>query len=396
MKRFAAWILLLAMATPAAAQFRPAYQPFCPNCPLNQPSCPNCPQSQPATDGQEYFDSTLREKDVFIQVSRRPRNRNGNCVWCAAETVMWGGAGLEEFQGITQRAIANGWHGASIQNVKAACDDAKIPVEWQSFKRGDTALLYKAVENCTGAYIEIRSNPREGHAVALVGIDDNQVRIIDNNGPPTVKVWTRQHFNSVWEGSCLFPKLRRHICPKCPGQPNSPSQPGPSANHPPLNPSPVPAPPGPVVPTQPAPATPTAQPATPTPAKPEPMPGITATDLAKMQETLLAQIKAIPAGPKGDKGDPGLAGKDGQPGKPGVDGATGQPGPAGPAGAKGDLGATGPAGSIGPPGKDADPAVTNALNQRVTLLEQTIGGIKQVVPVTTPGQSTRIITRPVQ
>ena len=137
-------------------------------------------------------------------------------------------------------------------NVIGALKEANVPYE-HTYNR-DYKVLEKAVAFGTGAYVE-----GSGHAVALVGIDDESVRIIDNNGSGEVERWSRKGFDRWWSGRAVFP-LRCH-------------RPKPRPDHPPLNPE---NPPEPVEP-----------------------------------------IKPGPAGPKGDKGDPGPRGLIGLPGPAG-------------------------------------------------------------------------------
>jgi len=172
---------------------------------------------------QEQRDKALKPGDVFIPREYRVRNSNGNCVWCAVETVCWGGAGLESFRGIKSRAVQTGWRGAGMGNVEAALKAAAVPYE--ATRSRDYSVLYRSVEYGSGAYIET-----DGHALVLVGIDDQSVRVIDNNGSGEVQSWSRHTFNGRWNGCALFPRLflRRH-----------PVAPRPSQPFPPLNPDPV-------------------------------------------------------------------------------------------------------------------------------------------------------------
>jgi len=179
----------------------------------------------------------VRGADVVIPVEYRVRNQNGNCVWCSAETVFWGGAGHEEFEGITARAIQQGWHGSNMDDV---IDDLKFSgIEFKATTSGDYALLREAVANGTGAYIEIDGH---SHAVALVGIDaDGSARIIDNNGPrEQIKKWTASEFKRHWTGTACCPlrNLRRRR--------NPPPKPEPAPDVKP--PEVIPGPPGPAGP----------------------------------------------------------------------------------------------------------------------------------------------------
>jgi hypothetical protein len=148
-------------------------------------------------------DAELRVWDVYIPKEYRNRNVNGNCVWCAAETVFMG-AGHEQFGGVFKRAVKEGWAGADLQNVVAYAK--RDGVEVVSQRSGGPKILYDAVRNGTGAYIQ-----SQGHAVAVVGIDDDRVVLIDNNPPsyPGVKIWTRRHFDQWWGGTACYPKVNK-------------------------------------------------------------------------------------------------------------------------------------------------------------------------------------------
>ena len=209
----------------------------------------------PAPIKQEARDKALKNTDVWIPKSFRERNEKGNCVWASCQTVFWGAAGLKPFEGIKQSAVDNGWSGASMGNVIGALKEANVPYE-HTYNR-DYKVLEKAVAFGTGAYVE-----GSGHAVALVGIDDESVRIIDNNGSGEVQRWTRKFFDGWWSGRAVFP-LRCH-------------RPRPKPDHPPLNPE---NPPESIEPAKPI------------------------------------EGKQGPAGPKGDPGPRGLIGLPGLPGK---------------------------------------------------------------------------------
>lgn len=225
MTRFFSGLLLLCFVSAAPAQ-------YCPSCVPAQPSRPVVQVPVDSLDGGKWRDKQLRPGDVWIPPQWRVRNTQGNCVWCAVETVSRQ-AGLESLYGIKERAVATGWHGAGIGNVEMAFKNAKVPVEITRSR--DYSLLQRAVKQGTGAYVEI-----PGHALVLVGIDAQSVRLIDNNGPPVVTVWPRWRFDQEWYGvACcprLFPRIHRFrhnnepiFNPNPPAQPNMP--------HPPLNPA---------------------------------------------------------------------------------------------------------------------------------------------------------------
>lgn len=198
-------------------------------------------------DGGARRDKELKPGDVWIPPEFRIRNRNGNCVWCAAETICLQ-AGLESFHGMTDRAIRTGWSGAEMEHVLRGFKDGRI--DFESERGHDPAILYRAVAANVGCYVQI-----PGHALVLVGIDDASVRLIDNNGPPTIKVWSRQQFDQMWTGCACFPCLRPRIWnflhPLHPWPPAPPDY-KPPQSHPPLNPAhPVETPTPTVVPSAP-------------------------------------------------------------------------------------------------------------------------------------------------
>lgn len=259
---------------------------------------------------------------MFVPRQYRVRNSQSNCVWCVAETLCWGAAGLEEFRGIKATAVKHGWRGASMGNVLGAMKSAGVPYEATADR--DYDLLKRAVAFGTGAYFEV-----PGHALYLCGIDDTGVRVIDNNGSGEVQEWSRQQFARSWNGHACFPKLIR---PR-------PDAPRPHAPHPPLTP---------VTPVRP----PVVQPE---PVKPPPENEQLKTVLAEItklrQEVAAIQLKPGPAG------EPGKPGRDGAPGKDGLPGSVGPAGPAGPPGA---------------PGKDVDPATVAALQAELEKLRKTL------------------------
>ena len=305
---------------------------------------------------------------MIPQDCRTGKNVGGNCVWCAAESI-YTGAGHEEFRGVFQRALKAGWHGADMGDVLGYAK--RDGVETTSQRSGGTAILFAAVRNGTGAYVQ-----GSGHAMALVGIDSDRVVLLDNNPPsfPGVEVWSRQRFESWWEGAacyptvnkrttakwdvrgnysffyrggklegvwndarwfsweggkyaekpapwtkddagCVLPWRRRHPSPSPSPGPVNPDVPGPNPD------LPHPAP-GPVVPP---PADPFAVPPPPGVKPPSPTvtpsvtPAVQPEQLAAFKAEIMAAIKAIPAGKDG---------KDGRNGKDGADGRDGAMDPA--------------------------------------------------------------------
>jgi len=258
-------------------------------------------------------DKGLKEGDVFVPKELRPRNYGPKCVWCAVQTCFYGAAGLEEFNGIRDRAITSWQGGADRPHVIAYLES------WEREGRSGGVKLRQgkgyeffrqACEANTGAVFFI-----PGHALYLCGIDETSARVIDNNGPPVVQEWPRAKFDRMAEWGC-FPDIPWLNRPGPGPGPQPEPRPGPRPNHPPLNPNkplpPTPKPDGTQPPVEPKPAE---------PVKPTPP----AIDLDKLAELIAAKL------PKP---------KDGKDGKPGADG---EPGPAGP---EGKPGAIGPAGTI--------------------------------------------------
>ena len=247
-----------------------------------------------SVDGVEaQRDTALKTGDVFIAREQRPRNRNGNCVWCAAQTVFYGGAGHESFAVARDQALKLGWHGSSMSAVLQMAEKTGVAVKHTY--RKDYQLLYDAVKAGTGAYFET-----SGHALALVGIDNSEVRVIDNNGSGDVQSWSRQHFDRVWIGVACFPcKPRR---PSGPGQ--------------------RPLPINPEHPKEPEPKTPVVD--KPIEPKPELIPPPKSEEqkaleqLTEAMKTVVVELKELKSRPlpkDGKDGKDGASGKDGKDGK---------------------------------------------------------------------------------
>jgi len=272
----------------------------------------------------EARDKELKPGDVFIPRAWRIQNTNGNCVWCATETICRQ-AGLRSIEGVKARAVREGWHGSWYGDVEKLWRDCHISYRarhpdgtvWEVGRRRDGTLkkavqcpaedkfkiLHDAVAAGTGAYIEI-----PGHALVVVGIDSKTVRLINNNGGPKITVWTRGEFNRRWSGCGLFPRLnRRRPRPDCPDcKPLNPSHPSPNPEQPvePPDDEELP-PPKPVKPSKPSkPKTPTAE-----------------VDYDKLATMIAAKV---PAGAKGDKGDKGDRGPIGPQGKDGASADSGR------------------------------------------------------------------------
>lgn len=232
----------------------------------------------PQVVSTEKWDAGLRPGDVFVPRAERDRNRNGNCTWCAAETCFWGAAKLEKFKGLTDRAVKEGWHGASIQNILAYCKAAGVEAETGS---GAEFVKHAVAKGC-GAAIHI-----PGHFVYCCGIDDESARIIDNGRSQEVQVWSRAKFDSSMIAA-VCPTLDKLFKPRVPR---------PNPNHPSLPPvTPGPVTPGPVTP-----------PVTPAPA----------VDLKPILDKL-AEIEAKLAAVESKPGKDGVNGRDGKDGKDGT------------------------------------------------------------------------------
>jgi hypothetical protein len=144
-----------------------------------------------------------RPGDVYIAPEYRVRNERSNCVWCAAEDVFYGAGGFESFKGVMKRARDAGWHGAMMSHVMAYAQKVGVDVEYSY--RADYDFLKRAVENGTGAYIGV-----PGHAIALLGIDREGVRLLDNNPGWNGKIEIRhvplQRFWQFFSRHACFPK----------------------------------------------------------------------------------------------------------------------------------------------------------------------------------------------
>lgn len=200
----------------------------------------------------EVRDSTLKQGDVFVPRKFRIRNERGNCVWCSSSDCFFGAAGWEEYEGMKDRAVREGWGGAGMHNVLKACHDAGIdvvstapltvngkPSPYVHVLEDPWQVLVDGVANGTGCYIEI-----PGHAVMVCGLDEDGARILDNNGDLVVQNWSARRFNSAWERHACFPLFNRRRKPKPPPEP-TPPQPTPAPVTPPVEVKPVPGPAGP-------------------------------------------------------------------------------------------------------------------------------------------------------
>src|SRR5262249_39083459 len=94
----------------------------------------------------------------------------GQCVWAALET-MFRHCDMHSADGLAERAMKEGWHGAHDGNIRAFCRKVGVEIE----EGHSIADLKRAVEQNTGAVIFI-----PGHAIYLTGLDDQSARIVDN------------------------------------------------------------------------------------------------------------------------------------------------------------------------------------------------------------------------
>lgn len=284
-----------------------------------------------ATYAQELEprDSGLKDGDIFIPRRCRVRNKNGNCVYAAAQTVFYGGAGLIGFENIFDSALREGWHGSCMEDLLAACEKSGIKYE-ATFNR-DYNFLKKSIARGVACYIEI-----PGHALTLVGIDDESARIIDNNGSGEVQVWPIREFNRRWEGRACCPKLIDFLRRPKPGPAPSPNDNPrfPGRRHPSVKPQPEIPDPNQVPPPQ---VNPNLMPPPQVNPPPNNVPNEKLTalllELKDEQKKLNEAIKNIKTTP----GPPGPQGIPGKPGDPGPQGIPGPPGPQGEPGPKADI-----------------------------------------------------------
>lgn len=198
--------------------------------------------------------------DAEVSVEDRQRNARNCCVWAAAQTIFHGAAGYPEAEGLFKAAVNDRrwWNGANPENLIGFCQREKIPYrvvrKFEEYK--------KACDEGLGVVLFI-----PGHALALVGLDETEARIIDNNGPPVIQKWPIRKFSQL---------AQMGICPDCP----SPRRPV-----------------GPRPPTTP--------------------------DAPEVKPSPPHEVKPAPPAPKGEKGDPGPAGPQGPKGDTGPAGPKG-------------------------------------------------------------------------
>lgn len=234
------------------------------------------------------YDRTYDSKpgDVTLPQSKWVRNMpgytgsGGLCVWASAEMIFYGAAGQEMFKGVTERAFKAGFHAGDPAGLEATCKEYRVP--YQAWRGYDYVKLKAAVEAGTGAVVFT-----DDHALALVGIDDQNARLVDPNGP-RMRHWPVWYLKNHCEYACC-PLLERIA-----GKPREPKLPGPVG---PANPIPN----------------------TPAPTAPDLSPILNA--LAKVNDRLAALEARKPE--KGDRGERGPAGERGPEGFPGQAGSAG-------------------------------------------------------------------------
>lgn len=143
--------------------------------------------------------------DAIIPEENRIVNSFGNCTWSAAEDVFVA-AGYPQFRGIKERAVKEGWRGASISNVIAAAKDANIPIMEVHDRSLD--IFDYAKEEGVGVFVEI-----PGHSLVCVGLDADHAYMLDNNqdqqGKLAIRKWPRAEFLKLWEGHACCPRKKK-------------------------------------------------------------------------------------------------------------------------------------------------------------------------------------------
>lgn len=212
-KKFLVLLLLLLAVEPCSAQifpriFRPRDRnyPVCPgpDCEPYSPSRPDHPPLAPSVEPEN--DEVLAEMEKVVPEQLRIRNRRGNCVWCAVEDVFVS-AGYDQFKGITDRAVQQGWSGATWSNVEAAIRTANVDVVSTSSR--DTSVFDYAKKEGLAAVVFV-----PGHALVRVGHDERYVYMLDNNpndasGKLKVLRWAHSKFNSLWDGHACCPRKKK-------------------------------------------------------------------------------------------------------------------------------------------------------------------------------------------
>jgi len=172
---------------------------------------------EPAKD-ESAIDFTEIPVDLMV------RNENGNCVWCAGEPVFVS-AGWESLRGIAHKAMQEGFPNKAIReqgnidvsNLVSALKDAGVP--YKLSRDGSMDIFKYAKEEGVAVYVQIRVIKPNDHAVAVVGMDETHVRVLDNNGPKKIQTWTMERFKRVWNGVACCPLHRKNKKPKEPATP---------------------------------------------------------------------------------------------------------------------------------------------------------------------------------
>lgn len=156
----------------------------------------------------------MAQYEAIIPAKYRVRNTQGNCTWCAVESV-FGAAGYGSFDGIKERAVREGWHGAHIGNVVSALKDAGV--EYKLVTDGDLSIFDYARKEGVGLLVEI-----PGHHLACVGLTADAAYMVDNNGPPVISKWSRADFLKRWRGIACCPLHKKPNRPDVkPPEPNA-------------------------------------------------------------------------------------------------------------------------------------------------------------------------------
>lgn len=239
MKHLSALLLLCLLPSLCDAQLlggifdRRGRRNVCPGGDCIQPSNPT-PADHPTIMPEPGVTPAPAKSIDFVEVTPEdmPRNQSGQCTWCALMTVFCS-AGYESTRHIVDTAVREGWHHGEVDNIIGALKAAGI--EYKLTTSGDMSIFDHARAEGVGVLIHIRTNdPRVGHSVAVVGMDANSVRVVDNNGPKVIQTWTMDKFKRLWQGTACCPLKR-----KKPKPPTAPATPTPTDTTPAGPPKPV-------------------------------------------------------------------------------------------------------------------------------------------------------------
>jgi hypothetical protein len=168
------------------------------------PSYPSLPKAETDEVTPEEIQAGLV---VVPPLDARPRNVSGQCVFMAAEPMLVT-AGYEEFRGWAHVAVKERWHGAWVDNLLQACKAAGIPMKEE--RRGDYEIFEYAKAEGVPVYVQIAMSRPNDHAVCVCGFSDKYVWVLDNNGPPIIRRWSRDKFRNKWNGIAACPLKRKH------------------------------------------------------------------------------------------------------------------------------------------------------------------------------------------